>query len=637
MRFNIWKVLQTTNLGFAVSIGLAIASFVAPAARADDAQAQALTRMQQAIDRQQSGAVGYGADLLQSAGELSRLGLNGEAMVVLNALVTTPDSTLNRLLGMDLLAELQTPAGALATYEQMMQVYASNASYRSTYSYFYAMSYAKYCTCVRDNGHVNEAVQMLHRFLTAQPDVLPRTIRVNAAFNLVQFAKEAGDLARVVEGVDLLFQADPDFGSPDGSNISLMLDRLDAQDPTKSTEAYRLALSAAFANTAFRGKRQILSVALSLSASQRATGLDSEAIDTIVSALVLLDENRVIWTDVQSEDTDPWWLDATEGKMLTALFGARASNRAAAEVWTSDRLISLMAEDAHTADTARWQLGELKKHFAETDQSIPRHGLGVFSSSDGAIHADQATVLESDFASDAAVPARFVADWPLRRQDGMPAIDCADVIRVYVSTGDACSTWALAPTQLFTIRGPDDPLISDPRVIGVSRMPGAVVRPGVYALVPAPGLRFRLGSPLDPAVLFPAMPECSTLFAPRGAYVFRVAANCDAESGDQTNDALQILQARNETPPRELDANNNGVLDSCDLLDPCAANFNHTGGVTVQDLFDFLSAWFAGCTTATASGPCQFGSADFNDSRLVSVQDIFDFLGAWFAHDPGCN
>ena len=54
----------------------------------------------------------------------------------------------------------------------------------------------------------------------------------------------------------------------------------------------------------------------------------------------------------------------------------------------------------------------------------------------------------------------------------------------------------------------------------------------------------------------------------------------------------------------------------------CAADFNTVGGVSVQDIFDFLAAWFAGDTRA-----------DFNTIGGVSVQDIFDFLGAWF---QGC-
>jgi hypothetical protein len=55
---------------------------------------------------------------------------------------------------------------------------------------------------------------------------------------------------------------------------------------------------------------------------------------------------------------------------------------------------------------------------------------------------------------------------------------------------------------------------------------------------------------------------------------------------------------------------------------PCPADFNNSGGVTLQDIFDFLSAYFAGLPTA-----------DFNGVGGITVQDIFDFLSAYFA---GC-
>lgn len=55
----------------------------------------------------------------------------------------------------------------------------------------------------------------------------------------------------------------------------------------------------------------------------------------------------------------------------------------------------------------------------------------------------------------------------------------------------------------------------------------------------------------------------------------------------------------------------------------CRADFNQSGGpATVQDLFDFLAAWFA-------KGP----GSDFNGSGQVTVQDLFDFLAAWLG---GC-
>lgn len=55
----------------------------------------------------------------------------------------------------------------------------------------------------------------------------------------------------------------------------------------------------------------------------------------------------------------------------------------------------------------------------------------------------------------------------------------------------------------------------------------------------------------------------------------------------------------------------------------CPADFNDSGTVTVQDIFDFLAAYFANSL-----------SADFNNSGSVTVQDIFDFLSAYFTACP---
>jgi hypothetical protein len=55
----------------------------------------------------------------------------------------------------------------------------------------------------------------------------------------------------------------------------------------------------------------------------------------------------------------------------------------------------------------------------------------------------------------------------------------------------------------------------------------------------------------------------------------------------------------------------------------CEADFNESGAVTVQDIFDFLGVWFA-------LDP----RADVNGVGGVTVQDLFDFLGAYFA---GCS
>lgn len=58
-------------------------------------------------------------------------------------------------------------------------------------------------------------------------------------------------------------------------------------------------------------------------------------------------------------------------------------------------------------------------------------------------------------------------------------------------------------------------------------------------------------------------------------------------------------------------------------LDICLADFNCSGGLSVQDIFDFLAAWFAGEPRS-----------EFNQDGNLNVNDIFSFLGAWFS---GCG
>jgi hypothetical protein len=70
-----------------------------------------------------------------------------------------------------------------------------------------------------------------------------------------------------------------------------------------------------------------------------------------------------------------------------------------------------------------------------------------------------------------------------------------------------------------------------------------------------------------------------------------------------------------------VDADGNGIPDDCQL-EQCRPDFNDSGVLSVQDIFDFLADYFAGNLTA-----------DFNDSGTLSVQDIFDFLASYFA---GC-
>lgn len=59
------------------------------------------------------------------------------------------------------------------------------------------------------------------------------------------------------------------------------------------------------------------------------------------------------------------------------------------------------------------------------------------------------------------------------------------------------------------------------------------------------------------------------------------------------------------------------------VLKVCVADFNCSGVAGVQDVFDFLTAWFANDTRA-----------DVNGSSSLTVEDVFVFLTAWFAGCP---
>ncbi len=58
------------------------------------------------------------------------------------------------------------------------------------------------------------------------------------------------------------------------------------------------------------------------------------------------------------------------------------------------------------------------------------------------------------------------------------------------------------------------------------------------------------------------------------------------------------------------------------IVNPCPADVNASGTVTVQDVFDFLAYYFAGAP-----------QADINGVGGVTVQDVFDFLSRYFG---GC-
>lgn len=61
----------------------------------------------------------------------------------------------------------------------------------------------------------------------------------------------------------------------------------------------------------------------------------------------------------------------------------------------------------------------------------------------------------------------------------------------------------------------------------------------------------------------------------------------------------------------------------------CPADFNASGTLGVDDIFDFVNAWLANASLDPTANP-----ADFDENGTVQVADIFAFLNAWFG---GCS
>ncbi len=94
------------------------------------------------------------------------------------------------------------------------------------------------------------------------------------------------------------------------------------------------------------------------------------------------------------------------------------------------------------------------------------------------------------------------------------------------------------------------------------------------------------------------------------------------EHSTLNNDGYVLFASRLKSDPTATAGANGSNNASLIRVRACRADFNGSGAATVQDIFDFLAAYFGNAPTA-----------DVNLSGAISVQDIFDFLAAYFA---GC-
>ncbi len=201
----------------------------------------------------------------------------------------------------------------------------------------------------------------------------------------------------------------------------------------------------------------------------------------------------------------------------------------------------------------------------------------------------------SAFSNASSTPVRFRAYGPM---EPAPGLTLAQAVAVEQQVG---ANWVDRSSYFhvdFDPPGPSGRVIT----MAASGSGGPLPPAGQYRLR-AVSLR-SAGVTGSPPVSWPS------------PYLFRIDSDCD---NDGQGDAAQI--AANQA----LDADQDGVLDSCQPGAACPCDFNHSGAVTVQDIFDFLAGYFQASPLA-----------DFNHSGAVTIQDIFDFLGCYFARPAGC-
>jgi hypothetical protein len=187
-------------------------------------------------------------------------------------------------------------------------------------------------------------------------------------------------------------------------------------------------------------------------------------------------------------------------------------------------------------------------------------------------------------------------------------------------------------TGLVLVRGPGDADWTDARALGISRANSSmIVGPGIYRVT---FIGVKCGGLTVPAGEAPLVGVGD--LCPDDAYYFRVGQDCPV------NDGGTMVE-----PDHIDDTVESGLNFACPSG---CGDVNGAGGITVQDIFDYLNAWFAlcgpnSCDPATCdhctcnpqgvSGWCI--NADFNHDHSISVQDIFDFLNAWFVGPAGCQ
>lgn len=104
-------------------------------------------------------------------------------------------------------------------------------------------------------------------------------------------------------------------------------------------------------------------------------------------------------------------------------------------------------------------------------------------------------------------------------------------------------------------------------------------------------------------------------------------SNCTTGSTQVFPQSTLTWQAQVGVPYHLRVGSRTGAVGAGELtirgVDACRCDWNRSGGLAVQDIFDFFSAW-------------SLGQGDFNNDTQSTVQDVLDFLQCFFSLPPGC-
>ncbi|MBY0313168.1 MAG: hypothetical protein K2W85_13945 [Phycisphaerales bacterium] len=586
------------------------------------AQVEARQIAAQASANRQARLPGYGDDLRNAATRLLNVGLPVEAMTTVQLVIDDPESELDQAIGQIIRADIYESQGlhifAKSALLQSIDHFNQSQHLRKLIPEVYARMFGRLANSYFLTGDPDTALALADNLIAAVPNNLPQSFRETTLYNRVTYARFSSTPSRVIDSIDGIFQFNPGFDHSDGSNISLRLERALAIDNRTWSPLLIIELQNMWADATLRLQPQILDVGSVLVNAYRSLNSCEDALDVASRSLVLLDSSRSGWIARDQPPFDSEWMDQQTIQLLSVLHSGNACQKPWLTAWALQRMFN--SDHWSDQDALTQTFVDFVNNLSVLDGSTPPSGLGVFPDLNGSVFPEAATVLVSSFVDDSAVPVRINGGGPMRLTSSQ---DWTSGFNIYAGSEDGTS-WT--SVNAFRVRAPFDPLVAGAgQFIGLSRKPGVEVRSGVYAIVPKSTVKWD-ANPNLPTADCPSVTWSTTPFGSlptsSGAYVFRIAPDCDSNA---TNDFLQISLALAADPPQSLDLNSNGVLDTCELANPCRVDINGDHLVSVSDIFDFLNFWFVLDTRG-----------DFNLDGQISPSDIFAFLNAWFSFAGPC-